>query len=900
MKLGMNKNISLCVVAMLMFSLLLPFSSLRNEVLANTLPVPYIEKSNISITSGNFYDLSSESSAGAVYGMTEGTIFVEFNSTSSAQYQSLFSVSNSTTGNANRHFHVYITPQGTLGMELRNTDAILKYSLSAPNALTPGQSNKVAFVADSSSNDYKLFANGSLVATLNKSNFKFISDITGLDSITLGGTVRADGNNQYPFAGTIDAVAVYGEVLTDQELEDMTAPAPTLLLNKDDITITSGSTYDLSGESNAAQIQALEEGTIIVSFTSSSSASIQSLFSIGNSTSGNQDRHFHVYITNTGLLGMELRNTDSVFKYTLNRPASLQGKYHGELSENTVAFKADKASGTYKLFANGDLVATLNSSNFKFVNDITGVNNIALGATVRSGTNAYPFGGTIHNVQVYDGPLSDEELLQATGVTTYGTKIFYAGDGTDSNYYRIPSMITLESGTVVSSIDARYGGTHDSRSNIDIAFSKSVDGGLTWSAPTLPYVFDDYEAQPVDWPRDSVGKNVQISGSASFIDSVLLQDRDTERLFLFADVYPYGRGFNNSSAGSGFKEINGKKYIKLYRTGDASNTYNYSIRENGVIYNDLTNTATDFSVDGEYRLMENGVYVTQKQYRVYFSGTTLIEEQTNTDVNTSVFYKDSPFQVLPTNYLAMKYSDDEGETWSDMRLLGEFRNPSQRNVLFGPGIGTQIKNGPYAGRLLISSYNSISGDYGYLYSDDHGDTWGFINTSLGGSGTFAEAQIVEFPNGDLITYMRTNVGKIGYIISTDGGTTWSSTSYIPNITVASYGTQLSVINYSQLIDGKPAILMSTPTSSSGRRAGKILVGLITDTGGTGYNKYSIDWAYQYEVDLPTYGFSYSMLTELPNHDIGLLYEKYDSWSRDELHLKNIMKFETYSIEEITE
>jgi len=897
-----RRNIALCMAAILMFCLLYPLSSLKHTVFAGNLYVPYMEKSNISMTSGNFYDLSGESTAGAVYGLTEGTVFVEFNSTSNEPYQSLFSVSNSTTGNANRHFHIYITPQGTLGMELRNTDANFKYSLSAPNALTPGQTNKIAFAADPSTNDYKLFANGALVAVLNKSNFKFISDITGLDRITLGGTVRADGNNQYPFGGTIHTMAVYGEVLTDQELVDMTTDVPpvaNLLLDKSDINIASGSKFDLSGESAAAQIEALEEGTVIVSYTSTSSAPIQSLFSIGNSTAGNQDRHFHIYITNTGLLGMELRNTDIVFKHTLNRPASLQGKYHGEYAMNTVAFKADKTTGLYKIFANGDLVATLHSSNFKFINNITGVDNIALGATVRSGANAYPFGGTIHNVQVYDGPLADEELLQATAVTTYGTKIFYAGDGTNANYYRIPAMLTLQSGTVVSSIDARYGGTHDARSNIDIAFSKSLDGGQTWTSPTLPLVFDDYEAQAVDWPRDAVGKNVQISNSAAFIDSVLLQDSDTGRLFLFADVFPHGLGFNNSQTGSGFKEINGKKYIKLYKAGDVSNTYNYSIRENGVIYNDLLGAPTDYSVDGDYRLMHNGVYVTQKQYRVYFQGTTLIEEKTNTDINTSVFYKDSPFRVMPTNYLAMKYSDDEGETWSEMRLLGEFRNPAQRNVLFGPGIGTQIKNGPYAGRMLVSAYNSISGDYGYLYSDDHGDTWNYVNTYLGGSGNFAEAQIVELPNGDLRTYMRTNVGKIGYITSIDGGMTWSSTSYIPNITVASYGTQLSVINYSQLIDGKPAIIMSTPTSSSGRRAGKILIGLITDTGGSGYNKYTVDWAYQYEVDLPTYGFSYSMLTELPNNDIGILYEKYDSWSRDELHLKNIMRYETYTINELT-
>ena len=857
-----------------------------------------LERSDVTISSGSFYDLSNDPAAESVYALSEGTLFMEFQVTGTGTYQSLFSVSNSTADNPDRHFHVYVTPAGALGMELRNTDSEFKYTMLANSAFDATQTSRIAFKADAQSKTYKLFANGELVSTLSKDDFKFISDITGLDKITLGGTVRE--GNQYPFEGTISEAQLYCIPLSDDELISMTQisePAG-LVLEKSNISVTSGSCYDLSDDAAAETIEALHEGTVIISFTSTSEEGIQSLFSVGNSTYGNQDRHFHVYITNTGLLGMELRNTDSEFKYTFNRPASLQGKYHGEYARNTVALKADAAAGTYKLFANGELVATLTSDDYKFISDITGVDNVALGATIRAGAVRYPFGGTIHLVQVYDEPLSDDELLAATSATEYGTRIYYTGDGTNSNYYRIPTLLTLKSGHVVSSIDARYGGTHDARSNIDIAFSKSVDGGVTWSQPTLPLVFDDYEAQPIDWPRDSVGKNVQISGSAAFIDSVLLQDEQSGRLFLFADAYPYGKGFNNSESGSGFKEINGEKYIKLYKNGDPSGTYNYTIRENGVIYDDVNGVPTDYSVDGNYRIMENGTYLTQKQYHVRFEGTRLIEETTNVDVNQCVFYKDSLFHVLPTNFLAMKYSDNEGETWSDMYLLGDFRNTNQRMVLYGPGIGTQIKNGAYAGRMLISAYNSVSGDYGYLYSDDHGDTWGFVNTSLGGSGSFAEAQIIELPDGSLRTYMRTNVGKIGYITSLDGGMTWSSTVYIPDITVASYGTQLSVINYSQTVDGKPAIIMSTPTSSSGRRAGTILVGLIEDSGQTGYDKYTVDWAYRYQVDLATYGFSYSCVTELPNHDIGILYEKYDSWSRDELHLKDIMRYEIYTLEEL--
>ena len=92
---------------------------------------------------------------------------------------------------------------------------------------------------------------------------------------------------------------------------------------------------------------------------------------------------------------MELRNTDDDFKYTLSRPAALEGKNHGQAAVNTVAFKADKDAMNYKLFANGELLATLTTDSWKFISDITGVNNIALGSTIRNGSAAYPYAGTI-------------------------------------------------------------------------------------------------------------------------------------------------------------------------------------------------------------------------------------------------------------------------------------------------------------------------------------------------------------------------------------------------------------------------------------------------------------------------------------------------------------------------
>ena len=471
-----------------------------------------------------------------------------------------------------------------------------------------------------------------------------------------------------------------------QDTESSSVP----VLQKEGIEISEGTGYDLSKEPGAETVKALEQGTIVISYKTTSENAVQSLLSVGNGTKGNQDRHFHLYITNAGGVGMELRNTDGEFKYTLDRPAAVRGSYKGERVSNTVALKADKENKQYKLFANGELIATLEQEAFKFISDITGVDNVMLGGTMRQGTVAYPFGGSIESIQVYQDVLSDDELIAVTGKTIYADNIFYAGDATKSNYFRIPSLLALDSGTVLAAADARYGGTHDAKCKINTAFAKSTDGGKTWGQPTLPLKFDDYVAKNIDWPRDSVGKNVQIQGSASYIDPVLLEDKETHRVFLFADMMPAGIGSSNASVGSGFKEVDGKKYLKLHWKDDAAGTYDYSVRENGTIYNDTTNSATEYSVDGEYNLYKNGNAMLCKQYDYNFEGTKLLETPTDTDVNMNVFYKDADFKVFPTTYLAMKYSDDEGESWSDLQIVSTFKPEGSKFLVLGPGVGLSL------------------------------------------------------------------------------------------------------------------------------------------------------------------------------------------------------------------
>lgn len=101
--------------------------------------VPILQAKDVSVAEGALYDLTGDSAADSVLSLTEGTIIVRYTSSSSQKHQSLFSVSNTTTGNENRHFHLYITPSGTLGMELRNTDSVFKYTMAADSAVTAGK-----------------------------------------------------------------------------------------------------------------------------------------------------------------------------------------------------------------------------------------------------------------------------------------------------------------------------------------------------------------------------------------------------------------------------------------------------------------------------------------------------------------------------------------------------------------------------------------------------------------------------------------------------------------------------------------------------------------------------------------------------------------------------------------
>ncbi|WP_279292391.1 exo-alpha-sialidase [Enterococcus cecorum] len=616
--------------------------------------------------------------------------------------------------------------------------------------------------------------------------------------------------------------------------------------------------------------------SIVLNFNSVSSNSLQAIFGISNSNSGYRNNYFDIFMRNSGEIGVEIRDAQKGVNYLFARPASLWGIHKGNAVENTVVFTANATEKTYSMYVDGKCIFSKKVDVFIPIKGITGQNNAMIGAVNREGSQAFTMNGKVNQFQIFNRVLSSSEISEHFSRENKKL-IFQSGDTTNANYFRIPTLYTLNNGRVLSSVDARYGGTHDSRSKINIATSYSDDNGLTWSNPIFAMKFNDYEEQLIEWPREGNAKNLQISGSASFIDSAIVQD-DNGKVVLLADVMPAGIGNNNANrSDSGFKEVNGKYYLKLKKNGESA--YQYTVRENGVVYNDSTNQPTNYQVNEKYEVLENGHPLTVEQYSVKFDVNSNLQEYHNgKQVPMNVFYKDSIFKVVPTNYIGMTSSSDSGESWKEFKLLPPFLGVNHNATYLSPGQGLALSN---KNRLIFATYTS--GQLTYLVSDDGGNTFTKRSAPVPFTNATAEAQMIELREGVIRTFFRTTTGKIAYMTSYDNGDTWSGVSYLDMISQTSYGTQVSVIKYSQKIDGKDAVILSSPNSTAGRKGGQLWVGLINADD-------SIDWRYHYNVDLPNYGYSYSALTELPNQHIGLFFEKYDSWSRNELHLSNVVQY----------
>ncbi|MBS3762132.1 MAG: exo-alpha-sialidase, partial [Planctomycetes bacterium] len=209
-------------------------------------------------------------------------------------------------------------------------------------------------------------------------------------------------------------------------------------------------------------------------------------------------------------------------------------------------------------------------------------------------------------------------------------------------------------------------------------------------------------------------------------------------------------------------------------------------------------------------------------------------------------------------------SEDDGESWSDPRSLRPLLPDNLKTLSPGPGnSGIQIRNGQYAGRLMVAVAGD--GNVGVMYSDDHGVNWTLGGMVEGFQGW--EPQITELTGDRVLVNSRNHSDNPGRLISIsdDGGTSFEN-YYDENLPAK--GCEASLLRYngteksgSETI--KPAIFCGP---DEGRR--KLTV------------KFSLDDCKTWEISRMVYGghSAYSAMAVLPDGEIGVLYEK-DAYRR---------------------
>jgi sialidase-1 len=218
--------------------------------------------------------------------------------------------------------------------------------------------------------------------------------------------------------------------------------------------------------------------------------------------------------------------------------------------------------------------------------------------------------------------------------------------------------------------------------------------------------------------------------------------------------------------------------------------------------------------------------------------------------------------------LEMKYSDDDGVTWSpriDVEAANPGIRPSGGEFLAGPGNGIQLSEGPFAGRLIFPVYRYANPSAsGVIYSDDHGATWQRGELITGGG----EIQVCETAGGGLLASMRDNnfawSGVRTFARSTNGGATWGPayTNTVIPPTMADPQCQGNVFRLTTTNDSNASRLIHANAAHPSSRVNMTL-------------RISYDEGQTWPVSNMVYagGSAYSSVTRCANGEVGLLFEK---------------------------
>lgn len=840
----------------------------------------YAYDTELAVSDGDGY-LDASSDLDQIKDLDEFTLNLNF-CTSNTGIQTLFYVGSDQPETQNQYFNLYISGS-SVGLEIR--DGSLNPGISAAVSVADGEYHALA-LSFKRNEYYRIYVDGSLV--LNDTNpedtARFLDSLAldgGPDTMTFGKGTRAAGNN-YPYTGNIRKVDLFANALPEDEILRMHGVVDAIeegaVISEQELPVFTGSNQaDLSDQ--LQDVADLEQGSVNVRYRVSdfdnTSNGNMALFSVSNQK---ENGTYGIFYVNPKFdqMGMYLTSGGTEFlNITKDMPEGVTIK---DKEWHTASFVVNKMQGKYQLYMDDQLCGS--GPAHGFLNRLTGADTVlAGGLSTKSGKHSWGLKGNVDLLEVYANPLSDKNVdtlhemtrrkvvvpLPDTAVKSDPVNLFYSGyDG--SVGYRIPSLLTTQNGVTIAAIDKRKGGNADD-GNIDTVIRRSTDSGETWG-----------DSQVVlDMP------SVNNGNSAFSIDSSMLEDKETGTLHLLVDMFPQSQGLMNSGLikpGTGHLEIDGETYLVLrdyYHTNSGSNANKpqtnqvYIVKEDGYVY----------KVGADQSLTKSDYYIPDVSKGSLFKG------EGGTPAGNIYLYTGSnagDLTVLRTSYLWMLSSDDDGLTWSKpVDLTPMVKEDWMLFMGTGPGRGIQIEHGDHAGRLVFPVYFSnqnVGGSQAsaVIYSDDHGITWhrGESPVELRGIDDLehmnnsnlilTESQVVEVgDDGRLKIFMRNYGDQVSTATSDDGGATWKNYKKDPNL-YDSY-CQMSVIKYQNQImyDGvmQDAYAFSNP-ARGGRNDGTVKIGF--------YDGARDEFIWPYHQLIHKDKYQYSCLANLPDQQIGLLYE----------------------------
>ena len=509
------------------------------------------------------------------------------------------------------------------------------------------------------------------------------------------------------------------------------------------------------------------------------------------------------------------------------------------------------ARGAVEIHVDGYQVAHAPGS--AFLADIAPVTRVVVGADL-DGKRLF---GEAQTAMVYDAALTDAQIKRLAGAAPLPTRALFDTGYHGALSYRIPSLLTLDSGVILAGADQRVSIPNDAPNDINLVMRRSLDGGATW---------------------EEMRTLLSLPGTgalgASLIDSVLVQDRSSGRVICLVDQFPGGIGQPNAVVGTGF-DAQGRRMLHN-RAGEL-----FAVELDGTVV-----TASGEPTD--YRVILGADATTGAR-----AGDVLLDGEAAGSIYLA--YEQAPEDCLfqhRSSHLLMITSDDEGATWSEpIDITAQVKADWMCFLGTGPGNAIQLTGAEYAGRILVPVYYSHeAGGTGYLscaaiYSDDGGATWTLSASPNDGRevlgsvvssrdladerASLYESVLVEGADGAVHVWARNQhpSGRVAHAVSRDGGATWGEVDYSDQLTeIFSQPNAITVTGADDAAgaaepDSRSIVFANASQMLPFRGCG--VMRLSHDDGAT--------WPHNRVINPRHY--VYQCMAQLPSGDIALLWER---------------------------